>query len=120
VIIERKRLGYDTTTYPRDARLPPGLSSRKIQSIYKLYDGLDDDERVLLQFSGTRLGLLGRRKNRLLCVVLGSGEDMDDYKEEIRRLVSIFNRADTLEELVKALPQAWTTQTFSRNSTKIN
>ncbi|MFH2111126.1 MAG: hypothetical protein ABIJ47_07715 [Candidatus Bathyarchaeota archaeon] len=113
VIIERKRLGFDMTSYPRDAKLPPGLSSKKIQSIYNLYDSLNENESVLLQFNGTRLGLLGKKKNRILCVVLETDENMEDYREEINHLVGLFNQAETVEDLIKALPHAWTTQTFS-------
>jgi hypothetical protein len=120
VIIERKRLGFDMTSYPKNMKLPEGLNTKNIQSIYKLYESLNENESVLIQFNGTRLGLLGKKKNRILCVVLETDENIEDYRDEINYLMNLFKKARTVEDMIKALPRAWTTQTFSHQPTKIN
>jgi len=111
VIIERKRLGYEVTSYPEGV-VPRGLDRKKAQSIYSLYDSLKGKEGVLIQFNGTRLGLLGKKKNRLLCALLQEEEGIHDRREEIDHIVRLFNEADS-EDLIKTLTSTEITQTFS-------
>ena len=113
VVIERKNTGFSMLRYPSDTYLPGALTDDKIKSIYNLYENLDE-EKILVQFDATKLGFLGKKKNRLLCTVLKADEKLEDYDREIRYLTELFQETDDLEDLVKALPKAMeSTKTFS-------
>jgi len=113
VVIERKNTGFNVLRYPSDTDLPGTLTDDKIKSIYNLYESLDEGK-ILVQFDGTKLGFLSKKKNRLLCTVLEADEKLEDYDREIRYLTELFQETDDPEDLVKALPKAMgSTKTFS-------
>jgi len=116
ILIEKKRTGYSLNSYPSNFKLPKALDEKKIRSIYNLYESLGED-RILVQFDGTRIGLLGKKDSRMLCMVLDAGERFEDHEEEIRHLNDLFQETDSLDELVKALKAMKTTKTFSQLST---
>lgn len=118
VVIERKNAGFSMRSYPSDAELLGTLTDDKIKSIYSLYESMDEGK-ILVQFDGTRLGLLGKNKNRLLCIVLEADEKLEDYEREIRYLTELFQDTDDLGDLVKALQRAMgSTKTFSHLRTQ--
>ena len=113
VIIERKNTGFRLLRYPLDTDLPDALTDDKIKSIYNLYESLDEGK-ILVQFDRTKLGLLGKKKNRVLCTVMEADEKLEDYEREIRYMTELFQETDDLEDLVKALQRAMgSTKTFS-------
>lgn len=113
VLIERKKSGFSTLRYPLDTDLPGTLTDNKIKSIYNLYERLDKGK-IVIQFDGTKLGLLGKKNNRLLCIVLEADEKLEEYDREIKHLTELFQETDDLENLVKALQKAMeSTKTFS-------
>jgi hypothetical protein len=117
ILIERKRTGYSLNSYPSNFKLPKALDEKKIRSMYNLYESLGED-RILVQFEGTRIGLLGKKDNRMLCMVLDAKDRLEDHEEEIRHLNDLFQDTDSLDDLVKALSKAMkSTKTFSQLST---
>jgi hypothetical protein len=72
-----------------------------------LYRNLDRGEkRMLVQFNGTKLGILGRKRNKILCVILEEDEDLDDYEEDIEYLTELLSETDDFNDLQKALSEA--------------
>ncbi|MCW4049488.1 MAG: hypothetical protein NWE89_07095 [Candidatus Bathyarchaeota archaeon] len=107
LVIEKKRIGLDLSTYPHEYDLPSTLSTSKIKSIYNIFKDLKmDDRKLLLQFNGTKLGLLGRNKNRILCVVLEGNEEIENYKDEIEYLSKLLSETTNFDDFLKALPDA--------------
>lgn len=51
------------------------------------------------------LGLLGKKNNRILCMVLKSDEKIEDYPEEIRYLTKPLSETGSFEDSVNALPK---------------
>ena len=107
LLIERRQGRIGVNKYPTEWKVPRSLDRNKLESIYDLYDQLrEDQEKILLQFNGTKLGLLGKKNNRILCMVLESDEKIEDYAEEIRYLTQLLSETDSVEDFVSALPEA--------------
>ncbi len=107
LLIERKQGLIGVNKYPTEWKVPKSLDRNKLESIYDLYEQLrEDQEKILLQFNGTKLGLLGKKNNRILCMVLESDERIEDYTEEIQYLTQLLSETDSIEDFVSALPEA--------------
>ncbi len=107
LIIERKRGKLGITKYPDDWKPPSSLNRSNLESIYNLYDQLrEDEEKLLLQFNGTKLGLLGKKNNRILCMVLEGNDKIEDYTEEINSLTDLLKNTIDFDDFLKALPEA--------------
>jgi len=114
ILIERRRTGYSLSSHPSSFKLLKALDDQKIRSMYNLYESMGED-RVLVQFDGARIGLLGRRDNRMLCMVLDADDKFEDHEEEITYLKELFRETESLEDLVKGLSKAMkTAKTFSQ------
>jgi len=84
----------------------PTLTDANLRSITGLYRNLDRGEkRMLVQFNGTKLGIIGRKGNKILCVILEADEDLDDYEEDIEYLTELLSETDDFD-LQKALSEA--------------
>jgi len=116
LLIEQRRVGVKVTKIPGDLKLPPTLTNANLRSIVGLYKNLDKGKnRVLIQFNGTKLGILGRKRNKILCMVLEADEDLDDYEEEVEYLTELLSETDDFNDLLKALSAAiGKTKSFSR------
>jgi hypothetical protein len=107
LLIERNQGKIGVNKYPVEWKVPRSLDRNKLESIYDLYEQLrEDQEKILLQFNGTKLGLLGKKNNSKLCKVLESDEKIEDYAEEIRYLTKLLSETDSVDDFVSALPQA--------------
>lgn len=108
LLIERNKKGkVGVAKYPTEWKIPKSLNRSNLESIYELYDQLrEDQEKILLQFNGTKLGLLGKKNNRILCMVLEENELVEDYTEEIKYLEDILSSTETVEDFVAALQKA--------------
>jgi len=85
------------------------LDKRKAYTlIYKILFKFNNisNIKILLQFNGTKLGLLGKKNNRILCMVLESNERIEDYVEEIRDLTQLLSETNSVDDFVNALPEA--------------
>jgi len=106
LLIEQRKVGVKVTTIPGDLKLPPTLTDANLRSITGLYRNLDRGEkRMLVQFNGTKLGIIGRKGNKILCVILEADEDLDDYEEDIEYLTELLSETDDFD-LQKALSEA--------------
>jgi len=106
MIIERKRGKIGVTKYPEDWKPPSGLNRTNLESIFDLYEQLgESEEKLLLQFNGTKLGLLGKKSNRVLCVVLEGDEKIEDYTEEINALTDLLENTLDFEDFLRELPE---------------
>lgn len=108
MLIERNKKGkVGVTKYPTEWKIPSSLNRTNLESIYEMYDQLrDDQEKILLQFNGTKMGLLGKKNNRILCMVLDGDEKVEDYTDEIKYLTELLSSTNTIEEFVNALQKA--------------
>ncbi len=108
LLIERNKKGkIGVTKYPTEWKIPSSLNRSNLESIYELYDQLrEDQEKILLQFNGTKMGLLGKKNNRILCMVLDGDERVEDYTDEIKYLTDLLSSANTVEDFVNALQKA--------------
>ena len=106
LLIEQRKGGVKVTNIPGDLKLPPTLTDANLRSIMGLYRNLDRAEkRLLVQFNGTKLGIIGRKGNKILCVILEADEDLDDYEEDIEHLTELLSETDDFD-LQKALSEA--------------
>ncbi len=104
LLIEKKRGKINITKFPKEWKPPSSLNWINLESIYDLYDQLrEDQEKILLQFNGTKLGVLGKKDNRVLCIVLEGDEKIEDYIDEIDHLTDLFETSNNLEEFQKGL-----------------
>ena len=107
LLIERNKGKLGVNKYPTEWKVPKSLNMNKLESIYDLYEQLrENQEKILLQFDGTKLGLLGKKNNRILCMVLESDEKIEDYIEEISYLTKLLSDTSSVEAFIKALPKA--------------
>ena len=108
LLIERNKKGkIGVVKHPTEWKIPKSLNRSNLESIYELYDQLrEDQEKILLQFNGTKLGLLGKKNNRILCMVLESEESVEDYSEEISYLTELLSSTNTVDDFVNALQKA--------------
>ena len=95
LLIEQRKVGIKVTRIPGDFELPSSLTDANLRSILVLYGKLDRAEkRMLVKFNGTKLGIIGRKGNKLLCVILEEDEDLDDYEEDLERLTELFSETE--------------------------
>ena len=114
LLIEQKKIGVNVTKVPGDWMMPPDLTEQNLRSIISLYKSLKD-RRVLIQFNGTKLGLLGRKCNKILCVVLEPHESLEDYEDEINYLSELLSETEDFNELLNILSaEMEKTKNFSR------
>jgi hypothetical protein len=107
LLIERKQGKLGVNKYPTEWKVPRSLDRNKLESVYDLYEQLrENQEKILLQFNGTKLGLLGKKNNRILCMVLESDEKIEDYTEEISYLTKLLSETSSIEDFINALPKA--------------
>ena len=108
LLIERNKKGkIGVVKHPTEWKIPKSLNRSNLESIYELYDQLrEDQEKILLQFNGTKLGLLGKKNNRILCMVLDSEESVEDYTDEINYLTELLSSTNTVDDFVNALQKA--------------
>ena len=107
LLIERNKGKLNVNKYPTEWKAPRSLDRNKLESIYDLYEQLrENQEKILLQFNGTKLGLLGKKNNRILCMVLESDEKIEDYTEEISYLTKLLSETSSIEDFINALPKA--------------
>ena len=107
LLIEERKVGVKVTKIPGDLKLPPTLTKANLRSIMGLYKNLDKGKNlVLVQFNGTKLGVLGGKSNKILCVVLEADDDLDDYEEDIEYLTELLSETENFNDLLKALSEA--------------
>ena len=107
LLIEERKVGVKVTKIPGDFKLPPTLTDANLRSITSLYKNLDKRKNpVLVQLNGTKLGVLGGKSNKVLCVVLEPDDDLDDYEEEIEYLTELLSETEDFNDLLKALSEA--------------
>ena len=107
LLIEERKVGVKVTKIPGDLKLPPTLTEANLRSIMGLYKNLDKGKNlVLVQFNGTKLGVLGGKSNKILCVVLEADDDLDDYEEDIEYLTELLSETENFNDLLKALSEA--------------
>ena len=107
LLIEERKVGVKVTKIPGDLKLPPTLTEANLRSIMVLYKNLDKGKNlVLVQFNGTKLGVLGGKSNKILCVVLEADDDLDDYEEDIEYLTELLSETENFNDLLKALSEA--------------
>ena len=106
-LIERKNGKMGVIRYPEDWTPPKNLNRTNLESIYDLYDELrESQEKILLQFNGTKLGILGKKNNKLLCMVLEDNEKLEDYKDQIDRITDLLKSKNDFTDFINALPEA--------------
>jgi len=107
MLIERKNGKMGVIRYPEDWTPPKNLNRTNLESIYDLYDELrESQEKILLQFNGTKLGILGKKNDKLLCMVLEDNEKLEDYKDQIVRITDLLESKNDFTDFINALPEA--------------
>lgn len=107
MLIERKNGKMGVTKYPEDWSLPKNLNRTNLESIYDLYDELrESQEKILLQFNGTKLGILGKKNDKLLCMILEGDEKLEDYKDQVSLITDLLKSKNDFMDFLKALPEA--------------
>lgn len=107
LLIERTAGKLRVRKYPEDWTLPKNLDKANLESIYDLYDELrQNQEKILLQYNGTKIGILGKRNNRILCMILEDDDKIEDYQGQISRLTDLLETKNDFDDLLKALPEA--------------
>ncbi len=107
MLIERTNGRMRVTKYPEDWILPKNLNRTNLESIYDLYDELrESQEKILLQFNGTKLGILGKKNDKLLCMILEGDEKLEDYKDQINLITDLLESKNDFVDFIKALPEA--------------
>jgi len=121
--IERKLQGYHDTLplilidnklgkiaikkYPETWSVPNSINRSNLESVYELYDELrENQEKIILQFNGTKLGILGKKNNKILCFVLESDEKVETYHEELEKISDLLETSNDFDDLMKNLPEA--------------
>lgn len=106
ILLERKLGQINVTKYPRDWKLPEGYNSKNLDSIYELYEDLrENQEKILIRFNGTKIAILGKKKNKILCMVLEKDSKMQDYQTQINKLLEKIETKNNYEELIKNLEE---------------
>jgi len=106
LLIEQRKVGVKVTKMPGDLKLPPTLTDSNLRSIMGLYRNRDRGEkRMLVQFNGTKLGVLGGERNKILCAVLEADDDLSDYEEDIESLTELLSETEDFD-MLKALSEA--------------
>ena len=114
LLIEEGKSGVVVTKIPGDLKLPPTLTEANLRSITSLYKNLDKGKNpVLVQFNGTKLVVLGGERNKILCVVLESDNEVNDCEEDIEYLTELLSETEDYN-LLKALSEAVKEISFSR------
>ena len=107
LLIEQRKAGVKVTKIPEDLKLPHTLNEANLRSILGLYKNLDKRKNlVLVQFNGTKLGVLGGKRNKILCMVLEADDDLDDYEEDIEYLTELLSETEDFNDLQKTLSEA--------------
>ena len=107
MLIERKLGKLGITKYPEDWSVPKSINRSNLESVYDLYDELrENQEKVILQFNGTKLGLLGKKNNKILCFVLEGNNRVEDYHEELLKISDLLERSNDLDDFMRELPEA--------------
>ncbi len=107
LLIERSAGKLKVRKYPEDWTLPKSLDRTNLESIYELYDELrQNQEKILLQYNGTKIGILGKRNNRILCMILEDDDKIEDYQAQISTLTDLLETKNDFDDLLKALPEA--------------
>lgn len=107
LLIERSAGKLRVRKYPEDWTLPKSLDRTNLESIYELYDELrQNQEKILLQYNGTKIGILGKRNNRILCMILEDDDKIEDYQAQISTLTDLLETKNDFDDLLKALPEA--------------
>lgn len=108
LLIERNKKGnIGVVKHPTEWKIPSSLNRSNLESIYELYDQLrEDQEKILLQFNGTKMGLLGKKNNRILCMVLDGEDRVEDYTDEIQYLTDLLSSTNTVDDFVNSLQKA--------------
>ncbi len=107
MLIERKMGKIGITKYPEEWIVPKSINRANLGSIYNLYDELrENQEKVILQFNGTKLGILGKKNNKLLCFVLEGDDRVEAYHEELLKISDLLERSNDFDDFMKELPEA--------------
>ncbi|MBD3172794.1 hypothetical protein GF326_10010 [Candidatus Bathyarchaeota archaeon] len=106
ILLERKLGKINVTKYPRNWKLPEGYNSKNLDSIYDLYEDLrENQEKILIRFNGTKIAVLGKKKNKILCMVLEKDSKIEDYRTQINKLLDKLETRRDYEELIKSLEE---------------
>ena len=112
MLIDHKNGKVGVTKYPEDWSIPKSINRSNLESIYDLYDELrENQEKIMVQFNGTKLGLLGKKNGKILCFVLENDEKMENYKEEISYITDLLETTNDFDDLLRVIGEA-------RNETK--
>ncbi|MBN2334073.1 hypothetical protein JXL21_00840 [Candidatus Bathyarchaeota archaeon] len=114
LLLEPKQVGVNVTKISGNRELPTVLSKANIRSILGVYEDMGEDKRMLIQFNGTKLGLLGRKRNKILCMVLEGDESVEDYEEEINYLTELLSETEDFNEFLRTLSAALNKQNISQ------
>jgi hypothetical protein len=107
ILIERRMGKMGIKKYPEDWSVPTSINRSNLESIYDLYDELrENQEKIILQFNGTKLGILGKKNNKILCFVLESDEKVENYHEELAKISDLLETSNDFDDFMKTLPEA--------------
>jgi len=107
ILIEKRMGKIGITKYPEDWSVPKSINRSNLESVYDLYDELrENQEKIILQFNGTKLGLLGKRNNKILCFVLNGDEKIENYHEELAKVSDLLETSNDFDDFMKSLPEA--------------
>jgi hypothetical protein len=106
MLIERRDGRIGITKFLEDWVVPKSINRTNIESVYDLYDELrENQEKIILQFNGTKLGILGKKNNKILCFVLENDQKIEDYSEELVRISELLETSNDFDDLRKSLPE---------------
>lgn len=115
LLIEQRKVGFKVTKIPGDFQLPPALTDANLRSILSLYRNLDRvEKRMLVQFNGTKLGIIGRKGNKILCVVLEADEDLGDCEEDVEHLTELLSETEDFDLQIALSEAVEKVKSFSR------
>lgn len=106
MLIERREGRIGITKFLEDWVVPKSINRTNIESVYDLYDELrENQEKIILQFNGTKLGILGKKNNKVLCFVLENDQKVEDYSEELVHISELLETSNDFDDLRKSLPE---------------
>ncbi|MCW4013519.1 MAG: hypothetical protein NWF07_11085 [Candidatus Bathyarchaeota archaeon] len=107
ILIERRMGKIGIKKYPENWSVPKSINRSNLESVYDLYDELrENQEKIILQFNGTKLGILGKKNNKILCFVIGSDEKVETYHDELAKISDLLETSNDFDDFMKTLPEA--------------
>ena len=99
-VVVKSLLGKQTYTSPQKWELPPEISAKVIDSIFKLTKNKRPED-IKLRVGDYKIACIAAEKNKLALLVLDADEEFETYDAIMDRVYEILNREKLWENAVK-------------------